>query len=134
WWCFALVETDPEGRKLVLDIAWGDQTVRVFNIYASNDPGERKLFFRSLRPLINVNSLLIGDFNTVLSKLDLSRNNVHKSDVSRNELFSLMLDLDVIDVWRVRNPGKRQFSRRQMVQVLKPLLHKMPDLEVSEKM
>uniref|UniRef100_A0A3B3C9R6 Endonuclease/exonuclease/phosphatase domain-containing protein n=1 Tax=Oryzias melastigma TaxID=30732 RepID=A0A3B3C9R6_ORYME len=103
-----LVETDTAGRKLVLDVEWADSKLRIFNVYASNDPGIRKTFFRSLRPLMDNFSLLIGDFNTVLSKADLSINIVYKNDVN----------FGVIDVWRVMNPGVRSFFRRQLFVVL----------------
>uniref|UniRef100_A0A3P9HRL6 Endonuclease/exonuclease/phosphatase domain-containing protein n=1 Tax=Oryzias latipes TaxID=8090 RepID=A0A3P9HRL6_ORYLA len=74
-------------------------------------------FFHSLRPFLNDTSLLVGDFNTVLSPADLSVRNVFKNDVGMQELFSSMSDYNIIDidVWRMLHQGKKDFSRRQLV-------------------
>uniref|UniRef100_A0A8C7Y1U6 Endonuclease/exonuclease/phosphatase domain-containing protein n=1 Tax=Oryzias sinensis TaxID=183150 RepID=A0A8C7Y1U6_9TELE len=111
----SVLEADPAGRFLIMDLRWAGKTVRLFNIYASNDQRERKIFFHSLRPNLSDDTVLIGDFNTVLSRVDLSVNNTYKGDVGRQELVSLMLENNIIDIWRLLNPNKRDFSRRQVV-------------------
>uniref|UniRef100_A0A8C7Y4N2 Endonuclease/exonuclease/phosphatase domain-containing protein n=1 Tax=Oryzias sinensis TaxID=183150 RepID=A0A8C7Y4N2_9TELE len=112
---FSVMEADPAGRFLIMDLRWAGKSMRLFNIYASNDQRERKIFFHSLRPALSDDTVLIGDFNTVLSRVDLSVNNTYKEDVGRQELGSLMLDNNIIDIWRLLNPNKRDFSRRQVV-------------------
>uniref|UniRef100_A0A3B3HW68 exodeoxyribonuclease III n=1 Tax=Oryzias latipes TaxID=8090 RepID=A0A3B3HW68_ORYLA len=110
-----LREVDPAGRFLMVDLEWAGKQLRLISIYASNDQVERQSFFHSLRPFLNDFSLLVGDFNTVLSPADLSVRNVFRNDVGRKELFSIMSDYGIIDVWRVLNHGKRDFSKRQLV-------------------
>uniref|UniRef100_A0A8C8DHD2 Endonuclease/exonuclease/phosphatase domain-containing protein n=1 Tax=Oryzias sinensis TaxID=183150 RepID=A0A8C8DHD2_9TELE len=107
--------TDPAGRMLIVEFEWARKKMRLLNLYASNDEKERQIFFRSLRPFVTEDSLLVGDLNTVLSPADVSVRNVFKTDFGRQELFSVMMDYNLVDVWRLLNPGKRVFSRRQMV-------------------
>lgn len=56
--------------------------------------------------------VIAGDFNTVLSKMDMANRMVFKSDGGRKELRSLMEEKNMIDVWRERNGKKKAFSRR----------------------
>uniref|UniRef100_A0A3B3IA32 Uncharacterized protein n=1 Tax=Oryzias latipes TaxID=8090 RepID=A0A3B3IA32_ORYLA len=111
----SLRTVDPAGRFLVIDFEWIMKRLRLINIYASNDQVERKRFFHLLRLFLNEDSLLVDEFNTVLSPADLSVRNVFKNDIGRQELFSLMAAYDFIDVWRMLNHGKRSFARRQLV-------------------
>uniref|UniRef100_A0A3B3I7Y7 Reverse transcriptase domain-containing protein n=1 Tax=Oryzias latipes TaxID=8090 RepID=A0A3B3I7Y7_ORYLA len=119
-WCnffdkVSLRKVDPAGRFLVIYFEWIMKRLSLINIYASNDQVERKRFFHLLRPNLSDDTILIRDFNTVLSRVDLSVNNTYKEDVGRQELVSLMLDNNIIDIWRLLNPNKRDFSRRQVV-------------------
>lgn len=70
---------------------------------------------------VNINSkrwqnvILIGDFNTVFTELDLASEMVFKTDKGREELVKIMRECNFIDVWRERNRTKRKFSRMQVV-------------------
>ncbi len=57
----------------------------------------------------------MGDFNTVLSKLDMADGMVFKNDTGRKELKLLMENNNMVDVWRERNEKSRKYSRRQLV-------------------
>lgn len=59
---------------------------------------------------------MIGDFNVVLSKKDLSAQNVYKEDASRQIIYNIMNDNNLIDIWRIINPHKKIYSRQQIVQ------------------
>ncbi len=58
--------------------------------------------------------LIIGDFNTIFSKIDIAEGMVFKSDGGRKELRN-MDKCDLVDVWRERNEGIRKYSRQQLV-------------------
>lgn len=61
-------------------------------------------------------AVIIGDFNTTLSKHDISVNNTYRADISRNILLSIIKNNNLIDIWHTLNPRKRQFSHRQLVE------------------
>ena len=63
----------------------------------------------------NANSVIMGDFNIILTSKDASRNNVFVGDSSRRTLKEMMENNQLTDIWRVLHPWERTFSRRQMV-------------------
>lgn len=106
---------DSDGRVLVIDFCLDKIKYRIINIYAANKEGDRKVFFHSLGKWCNSRTMLVGDFNVTLMKTDVSCNNIYKNDVSRKALMDLMEERNLTEVWRLYNPGKRSFSRRQIV-------------------
>ncbi len=82
----------------------------------------RLIFFLNMNDKINTwqNVILIGDFNTVFSELDLGSKMVFRAEKGREELvmvkvMKVMKESNLIDVWRERNRTKRKFSRAQVV-------------------
>lgn len=75
---------------------------------------QRQLFINIFRHVTD-NTIIIGDFNTVLSSLDVSKNNVYRHDVSRSYLLHAMSETSMTEVWRDMNIMGRVFSRRQVV-------------------
>ena len=54
--------------------------------------------------------ILIGDFNLTLD-VDLDRYNTYcNNNRSKEELENLIEQFQLIDVWRSRNPDKREYS------------------------
>ena len=102
------VFNDEKGRVLICKGQINDQEVNIVNIYAPNedDPG----FFESLRRAMDgvggATWIVGGDFNLTLNE-ELDRVGGKERNVNaRRELVNLMQRLDLIDVWRVRNPGR----------------------------
>lgn len=62
------------------------------------------------------NVFIMGDFNTLFSKMDMAEGMVYKSDKGRKELNVLIEENDLIDVWKERNEKKRDYSRQPIVQ------------------
>uniref|UniRef100_A0A3B4WB51 exodeoxyribonuclease III n=1 Tax=Seriola lalandi dorsalis TaxID=1841481 RepID=A0A3B4WB51_SERLL len=85
-----LIYKDNEGRILIIDIIVNNSTFRIINVYASNCEKERKEMFNKIGRWVNNKTLIVGDFNTVLTKSDISVNNVYKNDSSRTALYELM--------------------------------------------
>ncbi|KAJ1101287.1 hypothetical protein NDU88_006359 [Pleurodeles waltl] len=56
------------GRALVVDGSWTGEPVKLINVYATSDVGERRELFQHLRPkLITTRKVMRGgDFNCIL--------------------------------------------------------------------
>lgn len=109
------VYKDNMGRIIITDFKLKDQEYRIINVYASNKEAERKKMFKDIEKWCVKDYTIIGDFNVTLTKSDISRNNTFKGDISRAALLNLMHEQNLIDVWRMANPNKNEFSRRQIV-------------------
>ena len=105
---------DGKGRLLIIDCVYNAKKLRVINMYASNNEMERKEMFESVGKWCNEHTIIVGDFNVVLTRNDISQNNVFKSDLSREKLFELIKKYNMIDIWRMFNKNK-QYSRKQVV-------------------
>ncbi len=113
----SVVFNDGAGKCLAVEIEKGDERCTVYNIHAPNEEKEKLEFFKTISDNVRIweRVILMGDFNTVFTKLDLASNMVFKTDKGREELKKMMGDFKLIDVWRERNRTSRQFSRRQFV-------------------
>ena len=101
-----------DGRIISHKIEINETQIQIINIYAPNNPTERKQFINSINNIIDINSINIiaGDFNLVLnSELDREPHR-HSNDVGYNELINLMETSDIEDVFRKQNPKKQSFS------------------------
>lgn len=111
-----LVFKDGEGRVLVVDLIHNGICHRVINVYGPNTEGERKRVFTECRKWTDENTVVVGDFNVVLTKMDIGRQNVFKQDGSRAVMFEWMDECGLVDAWRILNPSTRGLSRRQVVE------------------
>ena len=109
------VHKDRKGRLIIIDGEYKEVNIRVINVYAPNNEIERKEFFEEVGRWSNENTIIIGDFNVALTKIDVSKNNVFKNDVSRRVLFKLCEERNLTDVWRMWYKNKREYSRKQLV-------------------
>uniref|UniRef100_A0A3P8TW02 Endonuclease/exonuclease/phosphatase domain-containing protein n=1 Tax=Amphiprion percula TaxID=161767 RepID=A0A3P8TW02_AMPPE len=117
YWCRKeLMETvkvigkDQDGRLMITEFNYNNETYRVIHVHCPNIGGERKTFVKELNKwCVNTkNCFIIGDFNMCLSKLDKTNKNKYKNDSSRTELINLMGQNKLIDIWRSLKPNKRQ--------------------------
>lgn len=58
--------------------------------------------------------VILGDFNIKCSRLDIGIGVVFRWEKVREILMKMMRDQGLVDVWRYENPGKREFTKRQM--------------------
>ena len=110
-----VVYKNGNGRIVIVDCAYNGEKLRLINLYASNCETERKEMFAKIGKWCNEYTIIVGDFNVALTKEDVSKNNVMKNDVSREQLFKLMKICNLTDVWRLGHKSKKQFSRKQVV-------------------
>ena len=114
------VQSDEEGRFLCLEAIIQDQLFLLVNIYAPNTSTEQTSFFRKLSDLINSDEryeqckiIIGGDFNVTLDpSKDCSGGNPVLKD-SVKALEEILIENDLIDIWRVQNPECRRFTWRQ---------------------
>lgn len=109
------IYNDKEGKCIAIRIKENNMTL--CNIHAPVAEKEKREFFNRLKELMKLwgETILIGDFNTVLNKIDLAEGMIFRNDSGRKELGDLMSKYELVDIWRIRNEGKRDFSRRQIV-------------------
>ena len=102
------------GRLLHLDLRVDERDFSIINIYAPNDPAERKHFFADLSDIIaRIQHPLViaGDFNAVLNT-DLDKYPPRPTrDVSRKALNDVMVENNLTDIWRDRNQYLVAFTR-----------------------
>lgn len=58
---------------------------------------------------------MLGDFNTVMQRINIDDSMGFKSDRGRNKIHNIMKKYDMVEVWRERNGMKRDYSRTQIV-------------------
>jgi exonuclease III len=113
-------QIDPNGRYVAFKIKIENKEFTLANIYAPNKLAEKKTFFAELMNMFGTmgtsadeNIICGGDWNSIYNtKLDKSGGkSVHEDMVP--EMKSLLELLDLIDVWRIRNPTARRFTFRQ---------------------
>ena len=113
------ISEDENGRFLLINGTKDDKNVTLCNIYAPSGPQklkERKLFFENLKDSIsdfqpdNSKLILGGDFNCV-TDVDLDRSRmVSKTDSSVNKLKNILNNFQLKDIWRHKNPDKKEFT------------------------
>lgn len=98
-------------RYLVLDARIDDLRVFIHVVYAPVQPAERKEFFNALptRYPEGAEHIVVGDLNTPLDPL-LDERTPDRRDQARTELQEWMLELGVVDPWRITFPDRRQFT------------------------
>ena len=93
----------------------------MINIYAPKTDHEKAVFVKQLHDVITKSGiirndcvLIGGDWNTVLdSKLDKAGGVIKTGDTRTLEMKLLMVDLGLIDIWRLKNPLVRRYTFRQ---------------------
>ena len=111
---------DVDGRYVLIDALVQDSPFLLVNIYAPNNMSEQCTFFSNMLAVLDEHnfssgSQLIfgGDFNVHLdAELDNSGGRIEKKSSVKN-IEEIKFSYDLIDIWRVRNPDKKQYTWRQ---------------------
>ncbi|KIO29372.1 hypothetical protein M407DRAFT_21442 [Tulasnella calospora MUT 4182] len=99
------------GRADTLTLKWGQEDLKITNVYAPNNEGDAIEFFANLEIALrrSKTNVMLGDFNHVADKDDrLPR--MEPSSRIKKALASLGITLAIADQWRAENPGTRQYS------------------------
>ena len=115
------IRFDKEGRYLILETTIQDVPFLLVNIYAPNTTTQQTMFFQTLSELIydggfnesDQRIILGGDLNvTIDPDLDCSGGKpVLKDSVKCVE--DILMNYDLVDIWRIRNPDVKKFTWRQ---------------------
>ena len=111
------IETDKNGRYLILQATIGDTAFQLCNIYSPNNNSDQKVFFSSIRDILmklsDNNVIIGGDFNCALTHRDkLGGAAVERKNNVICEITQLCDLLKLQDVWRYQHPDQRQFTWR----------------------
>ena len=107
---------DPLGRFILVDIKIENKIITLVNVYAQNQD-EPEFFAKIVDFLMDFNCEEIifgGDFNLVLNLEKDKRGGKQTTNFrSREKVFSLMQNMDLIDVWREIHPDVSRYTWRQ---------------------
>ena len=123
-------KTDNNGRYVIVKLTVGVVQYTCVNIYAPNETSEKKLFFENLyKQLISMkidqedNIIIGGDWNTVLNgKIDKKGGRDLLSENVVTEMNNLISELDLEDIWRIKNPLTERFTYRQKTPLIQSRL------------
>ena len=111
---------DKEGRYIFVEALIQDYPFLLVNLYAPTKSHEQCFFFDRVTSVLeetsfdpNCQFIIGGDFNTHLdSNLDNLGGRI-ESKPSVKKIEEIMISNDLIDVWRICNPDKKQFTWTQ---------------------
>ena len=111
---------DLNGRIILIKCEIDNNLLTLINIYSpTKDKVTKQLdFLIELKSFIDIysdeNFIIGGDFNTYLDiNLDKKGGNIEKPSSYTNNLISLCEEYNFCDIWRIRNPHKQFFTRRE---------------------
>ena len=112
---------DKEGKFIILHIEIQGSPYSIFNYYGPNDESSQlnvlQLLAEKLRNMKvedNCQFILAGDWNLIFDKsLDSMGGSPSLKFKSLHKLQSIMIDYNLVDIWRTMNPNLRQFTWRR---------------------
>lgn len=104
--------TDNNGRIICALIDLDEQYFNIVNLYAPNNNTERLKFYTELEQYISTekNNIIAGDTNLALTDFDRMPGRPVARQSAKRVLQNLMTKYELIDIWRQRNPTKREFT------------------------
>ena len=111
------IETDNDGRYLLLQATIHDFSIQLCNIYSPNNNCDQKMFFSNVIDVIKKrpsNSFIIGgDFNCALTSRDkIGGAAVERKNNVISEIKKLRDSFKLQDIWRCQHPDQAQFTWR----------------------
>lgn len=110
------ITKDQHGRYILLNFDHNNKHYLIAFIYApSGHTSARKIFFQNLDKILSEQCkgkgtvILAGDFNCVEEPM-LDKVSKTSKDTSINILNTITSNLDLIDVWRIVNPNKIEYT------------------------
>ena len=105
---------DTDGHLIIMKGRIHQEDINIVNIYASNMGGPKyiKKILEDFKKDIDSNTIILGDFNTPLSKMDTSsKQNINKDIVALNNTLD---EMDLTDIYRAFIPKKQNTHSFQM--------------------
>ena len=104
------IKRDPEGHFIILKGIIHQEDRNIVNIYAPNigAPKYIKKILGDFKKDIDSNTIVVGDFNTPLSKMDRSsKQNINKDIVSLNNTLE---EMDLTGIKRAFHPKEAKYT------------------------
>ena len=104
------IKRDPEGHFIILKGRIHREDINIVNIYAPNigAPKYIKKVLEDFKKEIDSNTIIVGDFNTPLSKRDRSsKRNINKDIVPWNNALD---EMDLTDIYRALHPKEAKYA------------------------
>ena len=104
--------TDNNGRIICALIDIDEQYFNIVNLYATNHNTERLQFYTELEQYISTenDTIIAGDTNLALTDFDQMPGRPVARQTAKQALQNLMTKYELIDIWRQKNPTKREFT------------------------
>ena len=98
------IKSDPEGHFITLKGRIHQEDINIVNIYAPNmgAPKYIKKILEDFKKDIDNNTIVVGDFNTPLSKTDKSSKQYISKDIVA--LNNALDEMDLTDIYRAFHP------------------------------
>ena len=101
------------GNFILVTCSIGTQTYLLVNIYGPNEDNPN--FYHSLKSLLQTfrtdHTIIGGDFNFVMNANVDSFNYAREYNTNAKRIFvNFINDNDLVDIWRVRNPNKLEYT------------------------
>ena len=108
------MKRDKEGHYIMIKGSIQEEDIRIINIYASNigAPQHVRQMLTRMKRKINNNTVIVGDFNTPLTPMD--RTTKQKINNETQTLNDIMVQLDLIDIYRTFHPKTINFTISQV--------------------
>ena len=112
---------DPLGQFVIVKAEIRDKMYVLINIYAPNKDANIVSFFNNLLVTLQKNNLdeeeniiMGGDFNCPLNpSIDKKGGLLNPRKAVISTIGNLQEELDLVDIWRVKNPEKKSFTWSQ---------------------
>ena len=104
------IKRDPEGHFIILKGRIHQEDINIINIYAPNRgaPKYIKKILEDFKKDIDSNTIILGDFNTPLSKMDRSsKQNINKDIVALNKALD---EMDLTKIYRSFHPKEAKYT------------------------
>ena len=104
------IKRDPEGHFIILKGKIHQEHINIVNMYAPNigAPKYIKTILEDFKKDIDSNIIIVGDFNTPLSKLDRSsKQNINKDIMALNKALD---EMDLTDIYRAFHPKEVKYT------------------------
>ena len=116
------IKRDNLGRILVIEVKLDDPVFVLINIYNANTEPDQLHTLNDLLTIFETfheniqdqNFVLGGDFNVILNRVLDSEGGkpaIKKKTIAK--LIQITENLDLCDIWRIRNPKRKRFTFRQ---------------------
>ena len=110
------IDTDQDGRYVILDLTVNGYHFMLCNLYAPND--DNVTIFQEILKKIDDSKpdqlIITGDFNTILGQKDKKgslKNSVQPGHPKCTQfLQQMMVERNLLDIWRLHNPDKECFT------------------------